>query len=54
MATSVNAGVIQRFPDTTIERRSQEYYDDSSTVGKALYCVVAMVGIGLLFYCASE
>jgi hypothetical protein len=39
---------------TTIERRDREYIDNASIPGKAIYCIVAMVGVGLLFYCASE
>ena len=48
------ASVVQRIVNKAIERRDHPFYDRASTLGKALYCVVAMVGIGLLFYCASE
>jgi hypothetical protein len=37
-----------------VERREHTYTDNASIVGKAVYCIVVMVGIGLLFYCASK
>ncbi|KAI9786869.1 MAG: hypothetical protein M1839_005100 [Geoglossum umbratile] len=52
MVSNTDASVVLRIVGKAIKRRGHTYYDDASTVGKAFYCVVAMVGMGLLFYCA--